>query len=205
MESLQRYSPPSMTPANEHRERLLADLVQRTASTALAMTLLVACGRGSAENANNRAAATLPPPTVSAALQAALAVPGITLELRWILDGGARSADTTYADPGTGERLALDDSVALDLDHVSEAIVNEDAFGATVALELTDAGAQQMLSTTTRHQGERIGVVLNGHLVTVATVRTPLFSMLPVVDGIPLAEAREIKDRINAVTSVTER
>ena len=180
-------------------------ILQRTVSTALAMTLLVACGRGSAENENNRAAATPPPPTVSAALQAALAVPGITLELRWILDGAARGADTTYADPRTGERLALDDSVALHLDHVSEAIVNEDAFGATVALELTDAGAQQMLSTTTRHQGERIGVVLNGHLVTVATVRTPLVSMLPVVDGIPLAEAREIKDRINAVTSVTER
>jgi len=166
-------------------------------ATALAGAL--ACG-----HAGPRAAAERPLPDTlpvyrAAALDSALALIGITVEYHWeapdtLVPG---LAVASYPHPATGFEVRLVDSVAFDLTGVVTALAQTAEPGWWVTLRTNTAGGEQLLRTTTRHQGERIGVLVNGYLVTLATVNSPLTDMLPVTDIVPPDQAEVLAERIN--------
>jgi hypothetical protein len=72
-------------------------------------------------------------------------------------------------------------------------------------LHLTFEGAQQLLRTTTEHQGQRIGVLVNHHLVTVAAVRSAMTDMLPVVAEVLPEQASALAARIRTALQRVSR
>jgi len=132
-------------------------------------------------------------------LDSALATPGITVQYHWEAPDSAGPAlpVSQYHDPWTGAAVTLVDTVAFDLEGAAAARVSPAGAGSMVVLQLSRAGGERLLHTTGWHAGERVGVVVNGYLVTLAMVRTPLSNMLPVVDPIPTDQAQRLADRIN--------
>ena len=145
-----------------------------------------------------RAQDSIPEPRHSRALDAALSVRGLSLEYRWVLSERAPDPESPYRDPSTGMPLALNDTVAIDLTGAEGVRVNGGPFGSTVALRLSELGARRLLRTTTEHQGQRIAVLINRRVVTVAQIMTPLVGLLPVASNLPAAQAADLADRLKA-------
>jgi hypothetical protein len=158
-----------------------------------------ACSRGGDRAERERPLPDTLPVRRFEALDSALAVDGITVEYHWEAPDTAPPglAVSRYASPVPQAEIALLDSVAFDLTGAVEAVVSPAGPGAFVALRTSTAGGERLLHTTTWHEGERIGVVVNGHLMTVATVRNPLTNMLPVTDIVPTDQARALAERVN--------
>lgn len=135
-----------------------------------------------------------------APLDSALAVPGIVVEYHWEAPHTVAAPGSTlrFTHPATRQEVRLFDTVAFDLDGVAAARLQPAGRGSMVVLELTPQGAERLLHTTSWHAGERLGVLVNGHLVTLATVRGPFTNMLPVLDLVPNEQAQAVADRINA-------
>jgi hypothetical protein len=171
--------------------------MKRMMPGALFLLLSLACER---EQPANRPLPDTFPAQRSAILDSALAVSGLTVEYHWEAPDTAvaGAAASPYVHPHSREPLNLFDTVSFDLDGVAAARVAPAGAGATVTLEITLAAGERLLHTTTWHEGERIGVLVNGRLVTVATVRSPLTNMLPVVDLVPRDQAEALAERINA-------
>jgi len=165
-----------------------------------AIAVALACGRSGDRPEAERPLPDSLPVVRLTALDSALARPGITVEYHWEAPDTAVPGleVTSYAHPATGLEIRLADTVAFDLDGVVAAEVRPAGPGHMVVLRTSMPGGERLLHVTTWHQRERIGVVVNGHLVTLAVVRTPLTNMLPVIDGpIPLDQARVLSERIN--------
>jgi preprotein translocase subunit SecD len=137
-------------------------------------------------------------PRHSRALDAALSVRGLSLEYRWVLPDRTPRAESPYRDPSNGMPLVLDDTVAFDLTGAEGVRVSDGRFGGTVALRLTEFGAQRLLRTTTEHQGQSLAVLVNRRVVTVARIMSPLAALLPVASDLPSAQAAELADRLKA-------
>jgi len=134
-----------------------------------------------------------------AALDSALALIGITVEYHWEAPATTVPglAVTSHAHPATGFEVRLVDSVAFDLTGTVTALAQTSGPGSWVTLRTSATGGEQLLRTTTAHQGRRIGVLVNGYLVTLATVSSPLTDMVPVTDIVPPDQAEMLAERIN--------
>jgi len=137
-------------------------------------------------------------PRRNPALESALATRGISVECRWALAGRPAAGQPPYRDPSTGAPLALSDTVAFDLTGVTGVLVSGSPAGSSVALRLSMLGAQRLLRTTTAHQGQRIAVLINRRVVSVALVGGPLSGMLPVATGLPADQADALAGRIRS-------
>lgn len=136
-----------------------------------------------------------------AVLDTALMDRGLTVEYRWEARDttAAQQSLPVFSHPTNIEHLLLSDSIAFDLSGAVAVRVRLDGEAAFVVLELSEAGMERLVQTTASHAGERIGVLVNGRLVTVAGVQSAMWNMLPVVTGVPLEQAEALAGRINAV------
>jgi hypothetical protein len=152
----------------------------------------------SAQVARLRADSKLPPINVSPALQRALARPGITVEYRWLRSPGdsVNQSGVRFVDPWTNEPVSLAHTSFLDLTGVRSAEVRRTGDGALVMLQLTDSAGQKALVETDAHMGQKVGVLLNGELVTVATITNPMPLWMPLITDIPATTATDIGRRI---------
>ncbi len=165
--------------------------ILRAICLALAANALAAVPTLSAQSATDAAR--------SPALADALARHGLVLEYHWVLSGTPSASARRYRDPVRGGWLELNDTVACDLSGVKAVLVDSGPTGYTVALRLNDAGARRTLATTTAHQGQLIGVLVNDQLISVAQVMSPLSGVLPVRDELPRGQADTLAARLRAV------
>jgi hypothetical protein len=142
-------------------------------------------------------------------LRAALDVEGARLEYRWVvgIDSAPRPEHTALFDPVMRRWLILNDTVALDLSQVDGVDVGSGTAGTPVMLHLPMESADRFLSSTTRHVGSHLAVVLNGHLLVAPApvVKTPLGSSIIVVENVDSAVARELVERLHAALPVSRR
>lgn len=180
---------------------------RRGRAATLLLLLAVGCDPGD-ERSDERARDMAPPPLTLevdrlAPLDSALAQPGLTLTYHWEAADSMRGkvSVTAYPDPRMPGTITLLDSIALDLSSVERSSLGSHGNTASVSVRLKRDAMPDLLRTTTWHQGEQIGVVLNGRLIGIATVKTPFASTFPVVTDIPPAQALELAERIEAVLS----
>jgi hypothetical protein len=135
-----------------------------------------------------------------AALDSALAVPGIAVEYHWEASdtSGSGQPSAKYVDPESGQEITLLDSIAFSLAGAAGAVADSSGPAYSVSLRTSPTGREQLIATTTARQGDRIGVLVNGRMVTLAFVQSPLMTMLPVVARVPQEQARALADRINS-------
>jgi len=145
-------------------------------------------------------AQNVPPAQESALLDSALAVPGLRIEYRWVQPTTVppRDRGQAYRDPISGGTVTLAKDAAFDLSVAVGVLARNGPGGVSVMLRLSVAGADSLLKVTTGHQQQDIGVVINGRLVSIATVATPLGGPLPVMTDLVPAQARVLMDRIRS-------
>jgi preprotein translocase subunit SecD len=135
-------------------------------------------------------------------VRAALAEEGARLEYRWVvaLDSAARHDQTSLFDPVMRQWLILNDTVALDLSQADAVNIGVGTGGTPVLLRLGMTSGDEFLSTTTRHVGSHLAVVLNDHLLVAPApiVRTPLAGSVVVAGDLDSAVARELAERLRA-------
>jgi preprotein translocase subunit SecD len=136
-------------------------------------------------------------------VRAALAEDGARLEYRWVvaLDSAPRNNQTSLFDPVMRQWLILNDTVALDLSQADAVNIGVGSGGTPVMLRLGMTSGDEFLSTTTRHVGAHLAVVLNDHLLVAPApmVRTPLAGSVVVAQNLDSAVARELAARLRAV------
>lgn len=125
------------------------------------------------------------------------------LEYRWIAPTApGAGAPAQYTDPTSGEPLVLSDSVIIDISDIDSSWVTRDVAGLaefggwSLAVKLTASGAAKVGASTATRVGQRLAVVIDGRIVTVATVNSALGSVLPVAQ-LPQAVADSLTRRIN--------
>ena len=135
-------------------------------------------------------------------VRAALREDGARLEFRWVIrvDSAPPQDEASLFDPVMRQWLILNDTVVLDLSQVDGVGIGVGTSGTPVILELGMAAGDRFLSSTTRHVGSHLAVVLNGHLLVapVPVVQTPLGGTVPVVHGVDSAIARELAERLRS-------
>jgi preprotein translocase subunit SecD len=135
-------------------------------------------------------------------VRAALAEDGARLEYRWVvaLDSAPRNDQTSLFDPVMRQWLILNDTVALDLSRADAVNIGTGTVGTPVLLRLDMTSGDEFLSSTTRHVGSHLAVVLNDHLLVAPApiVRTPLAGSVVVAQNLDSAVARELAERLRA-------
>ena len=123
------------------------------------------------------------------------------------IDSAPRPEHTALFDPVMRQWLILNDTVALDLSQVDGVDVGSGTAGTPVMLHLDMASADRFLSSTTRHVGSHLAVVLNGHLLVAPApvVRTPLGGSIIVVENVDSAVARKLVERLHAALPASRR
>lgn len=176
----------------EQRLRLLARERRRSPARLVAMlTTSVLCAIMACSIPRPRAAIT-----PASFTQADLDV----LEYRWVRETADPSA-RRYAAPGSGEPLALGDTVALDVAGVERARVWRQHSVAGVSLQLNPHGATRFGASTATHIGSRIAVLLDDRVITVATVNSRLGPTIPFADNLSGEAAERVVNRINGVVA----
>jgi hypothetical protein len=119
------------------------------------------------------------------------------LQYRWV-DTSARSP-RKYVNPRGGEALALADSVVLSLRDVARAESRSSGGGgrSIVVLNLNASARDAFAAATGRHVGQRIAVLIDDRIVTVAKIESAITSIVPVVDGMRPPAADSLVVRIN--------
>jgi len=135
-------------------------------------------------------------------VRAALVEDGARLEYRWVvaLDSAPRNDQTSLFDPVMRQWLILSDTVALDLSQADAVNIGVGSGGTPVLLRLSMTTGDKFLSTTTRHVGSHLAVVLNDHLLVAPApiVRTPLAGSVVVAQNLDSAVAAELAERLRA-------
>lgn len=172
-------------------------------SECFAVLVLALVGCAGSDQASDTAA-TSPgvdgPPTLNvAALEAALAKPGIAIAYRWVDTVAGEVAD--FTDPQSGEPLFLDSAAVLtlaDIDSVRAASSASPA-GSTsgfVTIKANFPAAQRFLSSTSARRGQRLAVLVNDVVVQTATIESPLAGTIPMVTGTRWDLADRLASRI---------
>ncbi len=107
--------------------------------------------------------------------------------------------------PQTGERVAFDDTVRLNLREVSRAVVRpsfrEGDF--IVVAELSDFGAEKFTRLTSEHLNRRVGVILGGELSHAPFIMERIRSgSTPVMFGLAQVEADSLAALLNQKLAV---
>jgi preprotein translocase subunit SecD len=138
-------------------------------------------------------------------VRAALAEDGARLEFRWVvaLDSAPSPDRTSLFDPGLRQWLILNDTVALDLAMADGVVIGVGSSGTPVGLRLGMAAGDRFLSSTTRHVGSHLAVVLNGHLLVAPApvVQSPLAGFVTVAHNLDSAVARDLAERLRTALS----
>ena len=126
--------------------------------------------------------------------------PESTLEYHWVIP--TRGADWPCTTDPRIPSQPLSDSVALSLTDVARAEATSrgapETGGYTVLVRLTADGSARWRTTTAAHVGRCIAVVLDGRVVDMAFVQSPLAGIASVKPGVTRAEADSIVSRLNA-------
>ena len=107
-------------------------------------------------------------PYVVTTIRAALAKPGARLEYR-LVDAESRSAARprgAIRDSSSRRWLTLSDTVLVRLNDADSVRLRFGPTGGFIAFYPKPGAAQRMLAVTTRHQGQRMAILLNGVLIT---------------------------------------
>ena len=101
-----------------------------------------------------------------------------------------RFAETTPAEglqemiiDGSGERFYLHDEVLITNDDISFALVVSLQGRSMVELTFTEAGSQKLAQLTQDNIGKRVGMLIDGKLVTAPIIRAPLLEGTAVING----------------------
>jgi preprotein translocase subunit SecD len=142
-------------------------------------------------------------------VRAALAEDGARLEYRWVvaLDSAPRPDRASLFDPVMRRWLILNDTVALALNQADGVEIGYGSGGTPVMLRLGMTSGDPFLSSTTRHVGSHLAVVLNDHLAVAPApiVRTPLAGLVVVAENLDSALARELAERLRAALQSSSR
>ncbi|MCR4339848.1 MAG: M56 family metallopeptidase [Gemmatimonadaceae bacterium] len=146
-------------------------------------------------------ACTIPRPTPAGLTGQTVVTPAIDfIQYRWVGAAGDGAAQG-YVDPASGQPLTLGDSVILDIAAIDSAWVTSHVRGpdttAGVAISLTASGAGTFGAETATHLGQRLAVVVDDRVVTVATVTSRLRNIVPLITDATPAEAHALATRVN--------
>jgi preprotein translocase subunit SecD len=120
------------------------------------------------------------------------------LRYHWT-DTAAPASARKYIDPETRAALAVEDAVVLSIGDIKRAELRSGARGsrATVVVTLTPEARDAFAKATAAHVGAKIAVLLDERVITVARIRSPISSLVPVATDIRLALAESLVTRIN--------
>lgn len=155
-------------------------------------------------------ACSIPRPTPATITSQMAVTPAIDfIQYRWVNGAGGGGGVQEYVDPASGQALTLGDSVILDIAAIDSAWVTSHVRGsdtaAGVSLSLTPSGAGTLGAETATHLGQRLAVVVDDRIVTVATVGSRLRNTIPLVTDATPAEAQALADRVNRAVDQLRR
>jgi preprotein translocase subunit SecD len=133
-------------------------------------------------------------------VHAALQEDGARLEYRWVvaIDSAPRTEQTSLFDPVLRRWLVLNDTVALEPAQGDRVVIGRGTSGTPVMLRLGMTSGDRFLSSTTRHVGSHLAVVLNGHLLVAPSpvIRSPFGGVVVVAHNLDSTVARELAERL---------
>ena len=99
---------------------------------------------------------------------------------------------------GDSSRLIyLHPEIVVSNDDIEQAWVFQDPPGFGVAVTFLPSGAQRMLQATTGHVGRPLAILIDGHVVSVPTLRAPISDSATINGAYSQAEAKRIADGID--------
>lgn len=133
----------------------------------------------------------------SRSTQAALPRDADFLQYRWI-DEGRTSSHARFADPQTGEPLALSDTVWLDVSDIDSAWAAPRRGDTTfdVVARHSRAGAARAAAATATHIGHRTAIVIDGRVQSVVTILGAIGVMSEPASGLSRHDADSLARRI---------
>ena len=120
------------------------------------------------------------------------------VQFRWE-DPTARSS-VRYVDPASGQAVALNDSVALDIRAIDSAWTwhpRSDSTHWDVELLLSRSGAAQFGATTATHVGQRLAIVVDGAITQLPLIQSALGPRALLVTRVPRSVADSLAARVN--------
>jgi preprotein translocase subunit SecD len=121
----------------------------------------------------------------------------VTFALRMVVPCDARNASLPMNVEGEGGKFCMQQEAIVDQADVKLAEVASEPNGPRVRLTLTDAGSRKLLDTTRKNIGNRIGVVLNGRLLSAPIVRAPISNGIPISGHFTEQERNDIVAAFN--------
>jgi Preprotein translocase subunit SecD len=120
------------------------------------------------------------------------------VQFRWE-DPGARSS-ARYVDPASGQTVALNDSVVLDIRGIDSAWTwhsQRDTVQWDVVLLLSRSGAAQFGATTATHVGQRLAIVVDSTITEMPVIMGALGPHAPLASNVPRSVADSLAVRVN--------
>lgn len=120
------------------------------------------------------------------------------VQFRWEDPTGRSSV--RYIDPASGQPVALNDSVALDIRAIDSAWTwhpKSDSTQWDVDLLLSRSGAAQFGATTATHVGQRLAIVVDGTITQMPLIQSALGSRALLVTRVPQYVADSLAARVN--------
>lgn len=120
------------------------------------------------------------------------------VQFRWE-DPTARSS-VRYIDPTSGQAVALNDSVVLDIRAIDSAWTwhpRSDSTHWDVDLLLSRSGAAQFGATTATHVGQRLAIVVDGAITQMPLIQSALGPRAVLVTRVPQSVADSLAARVN--------
>lgn len=120
------------------------------------------------------------------------------VQFRWE-DPTARSS-VRYIDPASGQAVALNDSVVLDIRAIDSAWTwhpRSDSTHWDVDLLLSRSGAAQFGATTATHVGQRLAIVVDGAITQMPLIQSALGPRAVLITRMPQYVADSLAARVN--------
>jgi preprotein translocase subunit SecD len=92
--------------------------------------------------------------------------------------------------------IYLHPEIVVTNDDIEQAWVFQDAAGFGVAVKFQPSAAERMLQATTGHVGRPVAILIDGHVVSVPTLRAPIRDSATINGAYTQAEAKRIADGI---------
>lgn len=120
------------------------------------------------------------------------------VQFRWEDPGASSSA--RYVDPASGQRVALNDSVVLDIRGIDSAWTwhaKRDTLQWDVVLLLSRSGAAQFGATTATHVGRRLAIIVDSAITEMPIIMGALGPHAQLVSNVPRSVADSLAGRVN--------
>jgi hypothetical protein len=172
------------------------------------LVVLTACSGGAShdqgstgkQTTTTSVARTLPDLDTGAAsaVRQALRRPGVSIVYHWISRPASANGAHVLSETERREGVAIDSALPVSRADVGRASAFPTGPGrSVVVLQLEPSAQSKLLAATTDREGREVGALLNGVLVTSATVRGPLYDYLPLTADLPTGLADSVAHRIN--------